>query len=71
MLGIRIENKKLYIIPKIPKAWDGYRAALQYQNSKINISVKRGEKSRITDNGKDCVYIALDGETHNVEVILE
>lgn len=71
MLGIRIENKKLYIIPKIPKAWDGYRAVLQYQNSKINISVKRGEKSRITDNGKDCVYIALDGETHNVEVILE
>ncbi len=72
ILGIKQQGEKLKIDPKLPIAWDGYKAEYHYKNSTYNIEVEKGEKSSILVDGKDIISSSIplidDGKDHLIKV---
>ena len=52
ILGIKKYGDKLKINPKIPIAWDGYKAVYNYKDTTYNIEVKKSTKDIIELDGK-------------------
>ena len=71
LLGIKKIGDKLKITPKIPIAWDGYKAVYHYQNTTYNIEVKKASKESTELDGKKVtsgISLKTDGKEHNILV---
>ena len=72
LLGIRIKEKLLTIIPNLPSGWEGYSARWELEYGTLLIEVKRGEREGFFLDGKrvtDVPLFDLRGE-HIAEVII-
>ena len=74
ILGIKKLGNKLKIDPKIPIAWDGYKAVYTYQNTKYNIEVIKDTKSKVVFDGKEIISSTInlqdDKKEHTVTVYI-
>ena len=52
ILGIKKHGQRLKIEPKIPIAWEGYKAVYRYMDTNYNIEVKKDNKEATTLDGK-------------------
>ncbi len=74
ILGLKIENRELYIKPAIPSDWEGFSIQYKYKSSIYNIKYKNGtnEVKRIFVNGneitEDRIRLSDDGKVYNVEI---
>ena len=70
ILGIKKLGDKLKIEPKIPIAWDSFKAVYRYQNTNYNIEVIKDNTTEITLDGKKVTTINLvdDKKEHNIFV---
>jgi cellobiose phosphorylase len=82
ILGIQRRGERLYLIPCIPKMWDGYSVTYRYGQANYQIKVQNPYRkntggSKLELDGQDLViidrpYIILvdDGKEHLVKLIL-
>ena len=70
LLGIQMKDKSLFIHPRIPQEWQGYTAKLNLQDTQIDLTVKRADRSGMLVNGISCDAVALDGGEKLVEVMI-
>ena len=74
ILGIKKQGNKLIIDPRIPIAWDGYKATYQYFDTTYEIEVEKGEKSSTNLDGKDIISssitLANDKAKHKVIITI-
>ena len=70
LLGIKIKNDSVKIDPQIPSSWQGFSASLNYRNTKIEITVMKGDSKGIQCNGDAVSEIPLNGEEHQVIVTI-
>ncbi|MBQ6497272.1 MAG: hypothetical protein IJI58_00980 [Bacilli bacterium] len=71
ILGIKKYGDKLKLEPKIPIAWDGFKAVYRYQNTDYNIEVKKSSKELIELDGKkvhSTISLIDDGKEHQIMV---
>ncbi len=71
ILGIKKFGNKLKINPRIPIAWDGYKAVYNYLNTTYNIEVKKGNKDLVELDGKkvsSMITLSDDKKSHKVIV---
>ena len=71
LLGFNKVGNKLYILPGIPRKWEGYKMTYQYGNSTYTINVNNHkDKYEIRHDGKVVKEIELidDGKAHNINV---
>ena len=71
ILGIKKYGNKLKLDPKIPIAWDGFKAIYRYQNTNYNIEVKKSNKELVELDGKkvhSAINLADDGKEHHIIV---
>lgn len=74
ILGLKIENRELYIKPAIPSDWEEFSLQYKYKNSIYNIKYKNGanEVKRIFVNGNEItgnrIRLSDDGKVYNVEI---
>ena len=71
ILGFNKVGNKLYILPGIPRKWEGYKITYQYGNSTYTINVNNNkDKYEIRHDGKVVKEIELidDGKSHNINV---
>ena len=60
ILGLKRHGNKLEINPKIPIAWDGYKAVYTYLDTIYNISVKKGTKEELKIDGEKKKTLTFD-----------
>lgn len=72
ILGIQRHGDKLKLDPRIPIAWDGFKATYTYKDTKYNIEVKKGKKEELKLDGKSQInnYIKLENDSKNHEIKL-
>lgn len=72
ILGIQRHGDKLKLEPRIPIAWDGFKAIYTYKDTKYNIEVKKGKKEELKLDGKSQInnYIKLENDSKNHEIKL-
>ena len=74
ILGIKKQGEKLKIDPKIPIAWDGYKATYNYKDTTYNIEIEKADKSKVILDGKEqissTISLSDDKKTHKVEVYI-
>ena len=72
ILGIQRHGDKLKLNPRIPIAWDGFKATYTYKDTKYNIEVKKGKKEELKLDGKSQInnYIKLENDSKNHEIKL-
>ena len=78
ILGLKIENGIMEIIPCITNQWQEYQIRYKYGNSIYNITVKNPDKkntgvTKVTINGKEIenkIKLEENGGVFNIEVIL-
>ena len=72
ILGIEKHGNKLRIEPRIPIAWDGYKAVYKYMDTTYNIEVIKGNKQSTTIDGKKLISNIIDLKndelTHTITV---
>ncbi len=71
ILGIKKYGNKLKLDPKIPIAWDGFKAIYRYQNTNYNIEVKKSSKELVELDGKkvhSAINLTDDGKEHHIMV---
>ena len=75
ILGIQKHGDKLKLNPKIPIAWDGFKAKYKYLDTIYNIEVKRDNKELFKLDGKSQInnYIRLkdDKKIHDVQLYIK
>ncbi|MEG0614262.1 MAG: glucoamylase family protein [Oscillospiraceae bacterium] len=69
LLGVKID-KTITFRPKIPAEWNGFDMEMVYNYTKFKITVKRGSRFEIIDNGLCCKEIEFDKKSHEVIVII-
>ena len=74
ILGIKQHGDKLKIDPRLPIAWDGYKAVYRYKNATYNIEVVKGEKQALFVDGKEIISSTVplisDDREHLVKVVI-
>ncbi len=72
ILGLKKRGNKLKIDPRMPIAWDGFKAVYHYLDTTYEIEVIKSDKRLIKLDGKELISMNLDlsddGKTHKVEV---
>ena len=71
ILGIKKYGDKLKLEPKIPIAWDGYKAVYNYKDTVYNIEVKKASKDFIELDGKKVhsnISLVNDKKEHLITV---
>jgi cellobiose phosphorylase len=71
ILGIKKYGDKLKLDPKIPIAWDGYKAVYNYKDTVYNIEVKKASKDFIELDGKKVhsnINLVNDKKDHLITV---
>ncbi|MBP0979891.1 MAG: hypothetical protein J6C55_04560 [Oscillospiraceae bacterium] len=66
LLGINIKNNFLEINPKIPSCWNGFKASLEINKTKINLLVSKSKDSQKT---KLPYLINLDQNQYNINIL--
>ena len=74
ILGFEKQGNKLKINPKIPIAWDGYKAVYHYEDTDYNIEVIKSTKQQVLLDGKkqisNSVDLKNDKKTHIITVYI-
>ena len=79
ILGLKVENGYLSILPCIPKNWKEYQMQYKWQNSIYKITVKNPDgknifesgTSKVTLNGNEVEnHIKLDGSRNEYEIVV-
>ena len=73
ILGIKKHGDKLKLEPKIPIAWDGYKAVYNYKDTVYNIEVKKSTKDLIELDGKKVhsnISLVNDKKDHLITVYI-
>lgn len=70
LLGIKIKHDSIKVNPQIPSSWTGFSAKLNYRDTKIAITVMKGDSKGILCNGCAVTEIPLNGENHQVIVTI-
>lgn len=70
LLGVRVAGCELRLAPCIPPHWPGFALTLLLQGTPVHVAVARGENCGLTVDGVTATHIALDGETHDVVLVL-
>ena len=72
ILGIKKQGNKLKISPRIPIAWDGYKAIYHYLDTDYNIEVIKDKKESAELDGKKVISSTIslvnDKHTHNIKI---
>ena len=72
ILGIKKKGNQLQIKPKIPIAWDGYKAVYRYQDTIYNIEVMKGKKEEVEFDGKKIIstniHLDNDKKEHFIKI---
>ncbi|MBQ6323433.1 MAG: hypothetical protein IJI22_01200 [Bacilli bacterium] len=72
ILGIKKRGNKLKLDPRMPIAWDGFRAIYKYQNTTYNIEVIRKNKEKVVFDNKNIISSTItlvdDQKEHNIIV---
>lgn len=72
ILGIKKKGNKLKLDPRMPIAWDGFRAIYKYQNTTYNIEVIRKNKEKIIVDNKNIISSTItlvdDQKEHTIIV---
>lgn len=75
ILGIKKSGEQLKINPKIPIAWDGYKAIYTYLDTTYNIEVIKGKKDELKLDGKtqisNTIDLVNDSKTHDIKVTIK
>lgn len=75
ILGIKKNGEHLKVDPKIPIAWDGYKAVYTYLDTTYNIEVTKGKKDELKLDGKaqisNTIYLVNDSKTHEIKVTIK
>ena len=73
-LGIEKQGEKLKVNPKIPIAWDGYKAVYRYEDTEYNIEVIKSTKQQVLLDGKkqisNSIDLKNDKQTHTITVYI-
>ena len=74
ILGIEKQGEKLKVNPKIPIAWDGYKAVYRYEDTEYNIEVIKSTKQQVLLDGKkqisNSIDLKNDKQTHTITVYI-
>lgn len=72
ILGVRGNAKGITINPCLPKDMDGYEYTRMYNKTRINISMKYGDKNELLVNGQaqQGNFVPVDGKEGTINVIL-
>ena len=74
ILGFEKQGDKLKINPKIPIAWDGYKAVYHYEDTDYNIEVIKSTKQQVLLDGKkqisNSVELKNDKKVHTIIVYI-
>ena len=72
ILGFKKHGNKLKLDPRMPIAWDGFRAIYKYQNTTYNIEVVRKNKEKIIFDNKNIISSTItlvdDQKEHSIIV---
>jgi len=60
ILGIKKQGNKLKIDPRMPIAWDGFRAIYKYMNTTYNIEVIRKNKEKVIFDNKNIISSTIN-----------
>lgn len=75
ILGIKKSGEHLKVDPKIPIAWDGYKAVYNYLDTTYNIEVTKGKKDELKLDGKaqisNTIDLVNDSKTHEIKVTIK
>lgn len=75
ILGLHKNGNKLKIVPKIPIAWDGYKAVYNYLDTTYNIEVVKKDKEGLELDGKNqisnTINLVNDSKTHEIKVTIK
>ena len=75
ILGIKKRGEHLLLDPKIPIAWDGYKAIYHYQDTDYNIEVTKSTKDKIKLDGKELasnnINLVNDKKTHTITMYIK
>lgn len=66
LLGINLKNNSLEINPKMPSSWNGFKASLEFNKTKINLSVSKSKDSKKTNLP---YIINLDQKQYNINIL--
>ncbi len=72
LLGLRFERGRLYVEPRLPAAWDGFRAEIETEGGRVELEVRRGGTPGLTVDGKpsDAISLPEDGGRVKAELAL-
>ena len=72
ILGVRGNSKGITINPCLPKEMDGYEYTRMFNKTKINISMKYGDKNELLVNGQAQKgnFVPVDGKEGTIDVKL-
>ncbi len=77
-IGLKREGEKLYLLPCLPKAWNGVKVQYHYLNSLYRIELIRTQENEDPDivvDGKkitgDFISLVNDGLEHEVKIIFK
>ena len=67
ILGIKKQGKKIKIVPRIPIAWDGYKATYRYLDTIYNIEVIKDKNEQVELDGKKIISSTINLENDKKE----
>ena len=74
ILGIQRYGEKIKISPRIPIAWDGYKAVYHYKDTIYNIEVKKANKDSVELDGKkqasSLITLQDDSKEHKIVIYI-
>ena len=72
IIGIKKQGNKLKLDPRIPIAWEKFKATYKYINTTYNIEVIKGNKESLKLDGKEqisnTINLENDEKTHTIEL---
>lgn len=68
LLGLRLRNGNLTILPNLPRDWDGYTAQYEFGGAPVQITVSRASRPGMYVDGQPAQALKPDGKPHKIEV---
>lgn len=70
LLGLRFERGRLYVEPRLPAAWDGFRAEVTLDGGCVELEVRRGGTPGLTVDGSPAAAVELPTDGARVRAVL-
>ncbi len=64
LLGLKLRAEKLFVEPKLPSDWPGFRARVSLRGSEVSLEVKKDGQTGLWVDGQAASFIPLDGKAH-------